>query len=642
MKPERDVMQTSPISTESILDQLNKILSSSLFANAEQSRALLKFVVEQAVNERTDRLKEYTVGAEGLGRGGSFDPRTDTIVRAEASRLRSRLERYYADEGTNDLVEITLPKGNYVPQFQNRKTEWSSPEEATVNTAGLDPARSRSRWKRLRPWAISLFTIVVALFLFFVGLLILKHRSKPADFHSVVLLPLTNLSGDSSQDYLSDGVTDELITELAQATGVPVISRTSAMVYKGKQKPMPVIARELGVDAVVEGALKRTGDRLRMTVHLIDGARDKSLWAQSYDGDMSNVRALEIKVAADLAAHLRAPATTRPPIGSLRPIAPEAYEEYLKGQYLWGRFENWQALRHFERAAAIDPDYAAAYGGIAKTYCRLEYAQALPSDIAFAQASNAVEKAFSLDKQNAEAHAAHAYVLIYRDWNWREAEAELQRAIAIDPSNSFIYRWYSSLLLRKGRKADSFKQAQLSARLDPVSVQSIITYGDRLLLVGNFKESIEQFRAAIELDPAGSRWRFSVAEALEKSGQLDRAATELGEAYIVRGEPDIAAEFKRQYPVSGYTKAATEAQRVHLHREIQKLEDKRAKGEYVSPTAYTNIYAGLENREETLRWLDEACRQHSNAAVELLDERFDFIRHDPHFESIFRSIPFYH
>jgi TolB-like protein/DNA-binding winged helix-turn-helix (wHTH) protein/Tfp pilus assembly protein PilF len=499
-----------------------------------------------------------------------------------------------------------------------------------------------SRWKRLRPWAISLFTIVVALFLFFVGSLILKHRSKPADFHSVVLLPLTNLSGDSSQDYLSDGVTDELITELAQATGVPVISRTSAMVYKGKQKTIPVIARELGVDAVVEGALNRTGDRLRMTVHLIDGARDKSLWAQSYDGDMSNVRELEIKVAADLAAHLRAPTTTRTPIGSPRPIAPEAYEEYLKGQYFWGRFELWPALRHFERAAAIEPGYAAAYSGIAKTYCLLEYQQALPPDVAFSQASKAVEKAFSLDKQNGEAHAAHVYVLIQRDWNWPEGEAENQRAIAINPSNSFIYRWYSYILLQKGRKADSLRQIQIAARLDPASSFTLGNYADRLLRVGNFKESIEQFQAAIELDPAGSDWRFRLAEALEKSGQLDRAATELGEAYIIRGEPDIASEFKQQYPVSGYTKAAAEAQRVHLLRELQKLENKRVKGEYVSPTAYTNIYAGLKNREETLRWLDEAYWQHSHVAVELLDERFDFIRHDPHFESIFRSIPFYH
>jgi tetratricopeptide (TPR) repeat protein len=266
----------------------------------------------------------------------------------------------------------------------------------------------------------------------------------------------------------------------------------------------------------------------------------------------------------------------------------------------------------------------------------------LSPNVAFAQASSAVEKAFSLDKQNGDAHAAHSFVLIQRDWNWPEGEAEDQRAIAIDPSNSFIYRWYSFILLQKGRKADALRQAQLSARLDPASHFALGIYADRLMRVGNFKKSIEQFQAAIELDPGRPDWRFSLTEALEKSGQLDLAARKLGEAYIVRGEPDIAAKFKLQYPVSGYTIAAAEAQRVHLLRELQKLENKRAKGEYVSPTAYTDIYAGLKNREETLRWLDEAYRQHSHVTVELLDERFDFIRHDPHFESIFRSIPFYH
>lgn len=282
-----------------------------------------------------------------------------------------------------------------------------------------------------------------------------------------------------------------------------------------------------------------------MTVHLIDGARDKSLWSQSYDGEMSNVRQLVIKVAADLAAHLRAPATARTPIGSPRPIAPEAYEEYLKGQYFWGRFELRPALRHFERAAAIEPGYAAAYAGIAKTYCLLEFQQALPPDVAFAQASKAVEKAFSLDKQNGEAHAAHAYVLGQRDWNWPEGEAELQRAITINPSNSFVYRWYSVMLLQRGRKTDSLRQIQLAARLDPVSFHTLGHYADRLLRVGNFKESIEQFQAAIELDPARSNLRFRLAEALEKSGQLERAATELEEAYVIGGEPDIAAKFKQ-------------------------------------------------------------------------------------------------
>ena len=457
-----------------------------------------------------------------------------------------------------------------------------------------------------------------------------------------MLLPLTNLSGDSSQDYLSDGVTDELITVLAQATSVPVISRTSAMVYKGKQKPMPQIARELGVDAVVEGTLSRTGDRLRMTVHLIDGARDKSLWVQSYDGDMSNVRELEIRAATDLAAHLRAPTDVRVQNRTLPPVRPEAYEEYLKGQYFWARWELEPALRHFERAAAIEPDYAAAYGGIAKTHCRLAFSPDSPPGVAFAQASSAVDKAFSLDKQNVDAHAARGFLLIQRDWNWPEGEAEHQRAIALDPSRSFTHDWYSYILMLKGRRDDSLRQAQLAVRLEPTSSYTLGNYADRLRRVGSLKESIEQFLAAIEFDPANpDSWRFAFAEALEKSGQLDRAATELAQAYIVRGEPDIAADFKQQYPVSGYTKAAAEAQRVHLLRELQKLENKRAKGEYVSPSAYTNIYAGLQNREETLHWLDEAYREHSHVATELLGERFDFIRHDPHFVSIFRSIPLY-
>jgi tetratricopeptide (TPR) repeat protein len=173
----------------------------------------------------------------------------------------------------------------------------------------------------------------------------------------------------------------------------------------------------------------------------------------------------------------------------------------------------------------------------------------LTPDVAFAQASKAVEKAFSLDKLNGEAHAAHAYVLGQRDWNWSEGQAELQRAIAINLSNSFVYRWYSVMLLQRGRKTDSLRQIQLAARLDPISFHTLRHYADRLLRVGNFKGSIEQFQGAIELEPARSYLRFSLAEALEKSGQLDRAATELAEAYTIDGEPDIAAEF--QPAVSG-------------------------------------------------------------------------------------------
>ena len=502
-------------------------------------------------------------------------------------------------------------------------------------SADLTSPASVSRWKRLRPWAISFATLVVALALFFLVSRKLKHGSQPADFHAVALLPLTNLSGDSSQDYLSDGVTDELITELAQAANVPVISRTSAMVYKGKQKPMPQIARELGVDAVVEGALSRTGDQLRMTIHLIEGTSGRSLWANSYDGNMSNVRELEIRVAGDLADHIRAPGQKRAQADAPQPVAPEAYEEFLKGQYLWQR-DTSASLRHFERAAAIQPDYAAAYGGIAKANIVL-MRSGVPPDVGYSLIIKAADKALSLDKRNSDGHQATAFVLLHRDWNWSASEAETLRAIACHPNESYVYQWYSQKLALHGQIADAFKQALLAHRLDPAAYNP--TYAHSLAITGNLKEAIEQYQTALELYPNG-HW-FSFAEVLEKDGQLDRAAAAWEQGYIVQGEPDIAAEFKRQYPAIGYTKAAAAAKRVYMLRQLQKLEDKRAKNEYVSPSEYIYVYSGLQDREETLRWLNQAYREHSPDVLQLRLERFDFIRQDPRFISLYQSIPFY-
>jgi TolB-like protein/DNA-binding winged helix-turn-helix (wHTH) protein/Tfp pilus assembly protein PilF len=427
----------------------------------------------------------------------------------------------------------TLPKKGYrfIAEVRSVSLRQDSPPVAALKSAILEPEIasatprqddvqhvSVSRWKRLRPLVLSFFAVMVALSLFVLGSLLLKHKSFPAGFHSVVLLPLTNLSGDSSLDYLSDGVTEELITELAQATSVSVISRTSAMLYKGKQKPMPVIARELGVDAVVEGTLSRTGDHLRMTAHLIDGTHDKSLWAQSYEGDMSNVRELEIRVAADIATHLRAPAPARAQNSPPRAIATDAYEEYLKAQFFWEKGDLHTSLRHFERAVVIDPDYAAAYGGLARAYTILYLGdlEEMPPDVALPKISRAAEKALRLDKQNADAHAAYAFLLSQRDWNWRESEAELLRAISSNPSDSYLYRWYSIELGWRGHLTDALKQAQLSVRLDPVSWHNIGNYADLLMDAGNLKESIEQYQAALELNPNDTDYRCALADAFEK------------------------------------------------------------------------------------------------------------------------------
>lgn len=361
--------------------------------------------------------------------------------------------------------------------------------------------RDPNRVKRLGWVAVAGLLILVVVPLLFLSGRIRNSRGTVPSVHAIAVLPLANLSGDPSQDYLSDGVTDEVITELAQATGVPVISRTSSMVYKNKQKSMPQIAHELGVDAVVEGTLHRTDDHLRMTLHLVDGATDKSIWARSYDGTMTNVRELEVRAAGDLADRIRPPGQLRVQTDSPGAIAPEAYDEFLKGQYLWQR-DTFASLRHFERAAAIQPDYAAAYGGIAKATVVLTHGGALSPDVGFSLIIKAADKALSLDQRNSDAHASTAYVLLTHDWNWSASEAETLRAIACHPNESYVYQWYSQKLTLHGQIADALKYARLALRLDPAGYNP--TYPHLLAKTGNLKEAIEQYRTALELIQTGT------------------------------------------------------------------------------------------------------------------------------------------
>lgn len=267
----------------------------------------------------------------------------------------------------------------------------------------------------------------------------------------------------------------------------------------------------------------------------------------------------------------------------------------------------------------------------------LTHGGALSPDVGFSLIIKAADKALSLDQRNSDAHASTAYVLLTHDWNWSASEAETLRAIACHPNESYVYQWYSQKLTLHGQIADALKYARLALRLDPAGYNP--TYPHLLAKTGNLKEAIEQYRTALELNPNG-HW-FSLAEVLEKDGQLDRATAAWVQGYIVRGEPDIAAEFKRQYPAIGYKKAADAAQHTYLLRQLQKLEDKRAKNEYVSPSQYVQVYSGLQDREETLRWLDQAYREHSFVVLTLKDDHFDFLRNDPRFDKLYRSIPFY-
>jgi TolB-like protein/DNA-binding winged helix-turn-helix (wHTH) protein/tetratricopeptide (TPR) repeat protein len=572
---------------------------------------------------------------------GAFEDGLNTAVR----KLRIAL---------NDSAEIpkfieTVPKRGYrfIAPIQfisapNRTVSTSAhqPLPSPLSTPvefSPEPKSINREW--LPKVAIAGLLTLVVVALVFLGWRIWKPKTTSATVHAIALLPLNNLSGDPSQEYLTDGVTDELITELSQATGVPVVSRTSTMMYKNKQKSMQQIARELGVDTVVEGTLSKEGSHLKMTLHMIDGASDKSLWAREYEGEMSHVRELEIRAAGDLADRLRTSGQKRVAPDNPRPVAAEAYEEYLKGQTALLSDGN-VALRHFERAAAIQPDYAAAYGGIAKTLVVLEAnGQIRPFD-AFPRITAAAEKALSIDKQTTDAHMALANTILNRDWNWSASEAETLRAIASHPNDAYVYRWYAMKLEWHGDLAKALDQARLALKLDPVSQNTLQYYAHLLEKNGNLKEALEQYQLAHEMNPNYGLPNF--ASALNKSGQPDRAAAEFVQFCLSpQHQPEIAAEFKRQYPVLGYEKAEAAAMRSLILRWLERMQQQSAKNEYASPGAYAQIYAQLQNREETLRYLDQAYREHSPVVLGLKDPIYDFIRDDPRFDNIYRSIPFY-
>ncbi len=468
------------------------------------------------------------------------------------------------------------------------------------------------------------------------------HEGGVANIHAIAVLPVTNLSGDSSQEYLTDGITDQLITELARGTTVSVISRTSIMRYKNKQTPPPVVARELGVDAVVESSLQRTGNHLRISTHLIAAKTDTHLWAEWYEGDLSEVPQIAVRIASDIGTRLLQPAPVRPAQPAVAAVSAEAYEQYLKGQFLWNGWQSQAALPHFQRAVALEPKFAAAYGGIAKCYCRMEVEQVLPASVAFPAASAAVEKALELDPQNADAHAARSFLYAQRDWDWNRAEEDLRAAIAEDPGNSIGHRWYRYILHQKGRTEEALEQAHQAVKVDPASVNLITLYAMELAYSKHNAEAISTFLDALEFDPNHAEARFGLADSYEKAGKSDLAAAELEKAYTLSGEADIANQFRQHYKISSYQEAANEARRIHLHRELQQLKNKSARREYVSPSAYVYVYAGLRDKENTLRWLESAYAADAHVMVELRNEMFDFVRQEPRFRQIWDNVPFSH
>jgi TolB-like protein/DNA-binding winged helix-turn-helix (wHTH) protein/Flp pilus assembly protein TadD len=493
--------------------------------------------------------------------------------------------------------------------------------------------------RRPQPMTWKIFCFALVLVLAILTIWKLHSGSEPSPvIRSLAVLPLESLSGDASQDYFADGMTDELITELGQISALRVISRTSVMTYKGAHRPLPQIARELNVDAVVEGTVLRSSDKVRITAQLIQAAADKHLWAQSYEGDFRDTLALQNKVARNIAEQIRIKLNPQEQavLKSVKVVNPEAYDDYLKGRYFWNKRTAdglKKAIDSFNQAIEKDPNYAQAYSGLADSYALAgdwEYGLLAPKQ-AFPKAKAAARKALELDNNLGAAHTSLAFSLDVFDWDWESAEKEFRRAIELDPGYATAHQWYAWHFSVKGRNSEAIAELRKAENLDPLSLIIGADMADLLLIARRFDESIQHSRRTIDLDPNFALAHYLLGEAYMQKPMYNDAIAELQKAIeFSGGNTACSAGLAYAYALAGRRNEA-----------VQILNDLKNRSNHglLNPSEIALIYAGLSDKDQAMSWLGKAYEERFNPSV-LLRPGFDPLRPDPRFQDLLRRVGF--
>jgi TolB-like protein/DNA-binding winged helix-turn-helix (wHTH) protein/Tfp pilus assembly protein PilF len=456
----------------------------------------------------------------------------------------------------------------------------------------------------------------------------------------LAVLPFENLTGDAGQDYFSDGMTEEMITQLGNLDPqhLGVIARTSVMHYKNSQQRLEHIGRELGVQYVLEGSIRRDANKVRITAQLIQVKDQTHLWARQYDRDLSNLLALQGEIAQEIAGQIqltlddpkRIDAVHQP---SLSPDAIEAYDLYLKGRYFWNKrtaqgFQ--QAIECFQQAIAKDPTYARAYAGLADSYALISNYNLAPQNELMPKARAAALKALELDEGLAEAHTSLALITENYDWDWPTAEKEYRRAIQLDPNYATAHQWYAEYLAFQGRFDEALAESERARQLDPLSLIIAADKGAILYFSRQYDRAIEQFRAVLEMEPNLQRARM-VLFAYAQKGQTADALAEIQKWRRSDDTPWTWATEAYVYGHSGQPLRARDA--------LKKLEWANRQRHLDPAPMLALAYVGMNNKDEAFNWLQKAYSEHSNAVTTLkVDPIYDPLRSDPRFQEVLRSI----
>jgi TolB-like protein/DNA-binding winged helix-turn-helix (wHTH) protein/Flp pilus assembly protein TadD len=460
--------------------------------------------------------------------------------------------------------------------------------------------------------------------------------NSSAKIRSVAVLPLENLSGDPSQDYFAEGMTDELITDLGQISTLRVISRSSVMTYKGVRKPLAEIARELDVQAVVEGSVLRSGERVRITAQLIEVPADRHIWAHSYEGDLRDTLTLQNTVARTIAEQIQAALNKqeKAALEKSRVVKPEAYEAYLKGRYFWNKRTGdglKKAIEYFTVAIEKDPNYAEAYAGLADSYALSgdwEYGILSPQDASL-EAKATATKALDLDDSLGEAHTSRAFALDLYDWDWSTAETEYRRAIALNPGYATAHHWYAWHLMVTGRTDEGILELRKAESLDPLSLIIRADLADALCIAHRYNESVQQSQQTLEMDPNFALTHYQLGQVFVQKQMYNEAIAEFQRAIGLAGDNAVFnSNLAYAYAVSGRRDDALKI--------AQDLET-RASASSAADSNIALIYVGLGDNDKAMIWLNKAYQARFNPSI-LLRPAFDPLRSDARFQDLRQRI----
>jgi TolB-like protein/DNA-binding winged helix-turn-helix (wHTH) protein/Flp pilus assembly protein TadD len=529
------------------------------------------------------------------------------------------------------FVETTVGKGyRFVAPVEHVAESGSSPAPAPEGTRRWPG----SGWRLVSISGLVAIALVAAAFAVNVaGVRDWNIGRGVPPIHSIAVLPLQNLSGDPGQDYFADGMTDALITDLAQFSSLRVISRTSAMHYKGSHQPLPEIARELNIDAVIQGSVIRSGNRVRITAQLLEARSDRHLWAKAYDRDIREIVSLQQDVAGSIVGEIQPKLR---PQGSAsasrkRQVNAEAYDAYLQGMYFWHKFNdaaNRRAVEYFQESIRKDPSYALGYAGLSNAYHELAY-YGRPIDI-MPKSKEAAEKALQLDDTVAEAHGALGWVKWIYDWDWPGAEKEFQRAIQLNPGYALSHGMYALYLDSMGRFEEASREFQIARELDPVSLGLIRNTAEHFRFMRQYDRAIAENRRVLDMDPTFENAHETLAYAYVDKGMYDESINEMEQIAINGGEHDLAQTMKIAFAHGGYKGA--------LQSRLKYYKDRRKEGAHVNFWDEALTHAQLGNTDLALQALEKAYNEREDITDLAVNPSWDSIRADPRFQELLRRV----